>query len=138
MVGTFWGKKNLKTLLDKVFRFIQPTLISNSGQILADCSKIAYPLHPGYLDRDSQDVEWKYWARLEKGEGLLIIVIDNYDSFTYNLVQYLGELASEFPIAVPIEVYRNDKIDLATIEQRRPDGINPVTGVATRDSLGCD
>ncbi|MDJ0529796.1 MAG: aminodeoxychorismate/anthranilate synthase component II, partial [Microcystis sp. M53600_WE12] len=32
-------------------------------------------------------------------------------------------LASEFPIAVPIEVYRNDKIDLATIEQMRPDGI---------------
>ncbi|BCU12361.1 MULTISPECIES: anthranilate synthase component II [Microcystis] len=53
----------------------------------------------------------------------MIIVIDNYDSFTYNLVQYLGELASEFPIAVPIEVYRNDKIDLAMIEQMRPDGI---------------
>lgn len=53
----------------------------------------------------------------------MIIVIDNYDSFTYNLVQYLGELAAEFPIALPIEVYRNDKIDLATIEQRRPDGI---------------
>lgn len=53
----------------------------------------------------------------------MIIVIDNYDSFTYNLVQYLGELAAEFPIAVPIEVYRNDKIDLATIEQMRPDGI---------------
>ncbi len=53
----------------------------------------------------------------------MIIVIDNYDSFTYNLVQYLGELASEFPIAVPIEVYRNDKINLATIEQMRPDGI---------------
>ncbi|MFM7476787.1 MAG: aminodeoxychorismate/anthranilate synthase component II, partial [Microcystis aeruginosa] len=47
----------------------------------------------------------------------MIIVSDNYDSFTYNLVQYLGELASEFPIALPIEVYRNDKIDLATIEQ---------------------
>lgn len=53
----------------------------------------------------------------------MIIVIDNYDSFTYNLVQYLGELAAEFPIALPIEVYRNDKIDLATIEQMRPDGI---------------
>jgi len=53
----------------------------------------------------------------------LIIVIDNYDSFTYNLVQYLGELAAEFPIALPIEVYRNDKIDLDRIEQMRPDGI---------------
>lgn len=53
----------------------------------------------------------------------LIIVIDNYDSFTYNLVQYLGELALEFPVAAPIGVYRNDKIDIETIEQLQPDGI---------------
>jgi anthranilate synthase component 2 len=53
----------------------------------------------------------------------LIIVIDNYDSFTYNLVQYLGELAAEFPIASPIEVYRNDKIDLEKIQHLAPDGI---------------
>jgi anthranilate synthase component II len=53
----------------------------------------------------------------------LIIVIDNYDSFTYNLVQYLGELASEFPLASSIEVYRNDKIDIDTLQQRKPDGI---------------
>lgn len=53
----------------------------------------------------------------------MIIVIDNYDSFTYNLVQYLGELALEFPVAAPIGVYRNDKIDIETIEQLQPDGI---------------
>ncbi len=53
----------------------------------------------------------------------MIIVIDNYDSFTYNLVQYLGELAQEFPVASDIRVYRNDSIDLETINQLNPDGI---------------
>jgi anthranilate synthase/aminodeoxychorismate synthase-like glutamine amidotransferase len=45
----------------------------------------------------------------------MIFVIDNYDSFTYNLVQYLGELGAE------LVVFRNDKIDLAGIEKLRPE-----------------
>ncbi len=53
----------------------------------------------------------------------MILVIDNYDSFTYNLVQYLGELGSEFPIAQEIQVYRNDQISLEQIRQLKPDGI---------------
>ncbi|MFM2314500.1 MAG: hypothetical protein RLZZ04_3776 [Cyanobacteriota bacterium] len=53
----------------------------------------------------------------------MIIVIDNYDSFTYNLVQYLGELAQELPVASDIRVYRNDAINIATINQLKPDGI---------------
>jgi len=53
----------------------------------------------------------------------LIIVIDNYDSFTYNLVQYLGELAQEFTVAEDIRVYRNDEIDIETINRLKPDGI---------------
>ncbi len=53
----------------------------------------------------------------------MILVIDNYDSFTYNIVQYLGELGMDFPIAQTIEVYRNDKIDLKTIQALNPDGI---------------
>ena len=43
-----------------------------------------------------------------------ILLIDNYDSFTYNLVQYLGELGGG------CEVYRNDRIDLQTIRERDP------------------
>ena len=53
----------------------------------------------------------------------MILVIDNYDSFTYNLVQYLGELGQELPVATEIQVYRNDKIDLESIKQMNPDGI---------------
>jgi para-aminobenzoate synthetase component 2 len=44
----------------------------------------------------------------------MILLIDNYDSFTYNLVQYLGELGAR------CEVYRNDQIDLQTIGERNP------------------
>lgn len=53
----------------------------------------------------------------------MLIVIDNYDSFTYNLVQYLGELAGEFPVAAEIQVYRNDQITLEKIRQLQPAGI---------------
>ena len=53
----------------------------------------------------------------------MLIVIDNYDSFTYNLVQYLGELAVNFPVADQIEVFRNDKISLDEIRALKPDGI---------------
>ncbi|MBH8578408.1 aminodeoxychorismate/anthranilate synthase component II [Nostocaceae cyanobacterium CENA369] len=51
----------------------------------------------------------------------MIIVIDNYDSFTYNLVQYLGELAAEFPVAKDIRVFRNDKISIEEIQKLNPD-----------------
>jgi anthranilate synthase/aminodeoxychorismate synthase-like glutamine amidotransferase len=46
-----------------------------------------------------------------------ILVVDNYDSFVYNLVQYLGQLGAE-----PL-VYRNDAIDVATARSLRPDGL---------------
>ena len=44
----------------------------------------------------------------------MILLIDNYDSFTYNLVQYLGELEAT------CQVYRNDQIDLEGLERRTP------------------
>jgi anthranilate synthase component II len=53
----------------------------------------------------------------------VLIVIDNYDSFTYNLVQYLGELAAEFPVAADIKVFRNDKISVDEIRLLKPDAV---------------
>jgi len=53
----------------------------------------------------------------------MLIVIDNYDSFTYNLVQYLGELGREIRVAAEIKVYRNDQITLEQIKELKPDGI---------------
>jgi anthranilate synthase component 2 len=66
----------------------------------------------------------------------LIIVIDNYDSFTYNLVQYLGELGTELPVAADIRVYRNDCIDLETIRRLKPDGIVISPGPGRPDDAG--
>ncbi|MBW4493545.1 MAG: aminodeoxychorismate/anthranilate synthase component II [Oscillatoria princeps RMCB-10] len=53
----------------------------------------------------------------------MIIVIDNYDSFTYNLVQYLGELGAELPVAAEIQVYRNDQISLEEIRASGAAGV---------------
>src|SRR4029077_17519287 len=49
--------------------------------------------------------------------GRRVVVIDNYDSFVYNLVQYLGELGAE-----PI-VYRHDELDLAGLRRLEPDAL---------------
>lgn len=53
----------------------------------------------------------------------MILVIDNYDSFTYNLVQYFGELATDFPVANDIQIVRNDKITVDEIKTLNPDAI---------------
>jgi anthranilate synthase component 2 len=66
----------------------------------------------------------------------LILVIDNYDSFTYNLVQYLGELGLELPVAKEIKVYRNDKISLEEIKELNPDGIVISPGPGTPNDAG--
>ena len=47
----------------------------------------------------------------------MILVIDNYDSFTYNLVQYLGELGAD------LEVRRNDEVSLAEVKRMKPERI---------------
>jgi anthranilate synthase/aminodeoxychorismate synthase-like glutamine amidotransferase len=60
----------------------------------------------------------------------MILMIDNYDSFTYNLVQYLGELGGE------VEVRRNDAITLAEIAELRPRGIVISPGPCTPKEAG--
>ena len=59
-----------------------------------------------------------------------LLMIDNFDSFTYNLVQYFGELGVE------LEVTRNNAITLAEIETLAPDGIVISPGPGTPDSAG--
>lgn len=66
----------------------------------------------------------------------MILIIDNYDSFTYNLVQYLGELGQELPVAEDLRVYRNDQITLAQIQTLAPDGIVISPGPGTPDDAG--
>jgi anthranilate synthase component II len=60
----------------------------------------------------------------------MLLMIDNYDSFTYNLVQYLGELGAE------LEVHRNDAITVDEIEGRAPSGIVVSPGPGTPADAG--
>lgn len=60
----------------------------------------------------------------------MLLMIDNYDSFTYNLVQYLGELGQE------VLVYRNDEIDLAKVAALNPDHIFISPGPCTPNEAG--
>jgi anthranilate synthase/aminodeoxychorismate synthase-like glutamine amidotransferase len=64
----------------------------------------------------------------------MILLIDNYDSFTYNLYHYLGELGAD------VQVYRNDALSLEEIEQLRPEKIVISPGPCTPKEAGisCD
>ena len=60
----------------------------------------------------------------------MILVIDNYDSFTYNLVQYLGELGAV------LQVVRNDAVDVDTIAAMKPERVVISPGPGTPDDAG--
>jgi len=60
----------------------------------------------------------------------MIVMIDNYDSFTYNLVQYLEELGE------PVSVFRNDRVTVAEIDALRPAGIVISPGPGRPESAG--
>ncbi|MEC7526040.1 MAG: aminodeoxychorismate/anthranilate synthase component II [Myxococcota bacterium] len=60
----------------------------------------------------------------------MILVVDNYDSFTYNLVQYLAELGAD------VRVFRNDAIDVEGIRALSPEGILLSPGPGTPDDAG--
>jgi para-aminobenzoate synthetase component II len=60
----------------------------------------------------------------------MILLLDNYDSFTYNLAQYLGELGSQ------VEVHRNDKISVEEIARRKPEKIVISPGPCTPKEAG--
>ncbi len=59
-----------------------------------------------------------------------LLLVDNYDSFTFNLVQYLGELGAD------VEVFRNDAIDVAGIRERAPDALVLSPGPCTPAEAG--
>ncbi len=60
----------------------------------------------------------------------MLLMIDNYDSFTYNVVQYLAELGAE------VQVYRNDEISVADIEALRPERLVISPGPCTPNEAG--
>ena len=66
----------------------------------------------------------------------MLLVLDNYDSFTFNLVQYLGELAPEHPIAAELRVERNDALTLEQIRALAPAAILISPGPGDPDQSG--
>ena len=60
----------------------------------------------------------------------MLLMIDNYDSFTYNLVQYFGELGVE------VQVFRNDQISITKMEKLNPDQIVISPGPCTPNEAG--
>ena len=66
----------------------------------------------------------------------MLLVIDNYDSFTFNLVQYLGELAANHPIASEVIVKRNDALNLEQTARLKPAAIILSPGPGDPDQSG--
>jgi para-aminobenzoate synthetase component 2 len=66
----------------------------------------------------------------------MLLVLDNYDSFTFNLVQYLGELAAEHPLAASLRVERNDALDVEAIRALDPAAIVISPGPGDPDQAG--
>ncbi len=66
----------------------------------------------------------------EREAEKVILLLDNYDSFTYNLAQYLGELGCQ------LEVHRNDRISVEEIARRKPEAIVISPGPCTPQEAG--
>jgi anthranilate synthase component 2 len=69
-------------------------------------------------------------AAAQAPRAVRLLVVDNYDSFTFNLVQYLGELGAR------VEVFRNDAVDVEGIRARRPDALVLSPGPCTPADAG--
>ena len=66
----------------------------------------------------------------------MLLVLDNYDSFTFNLVQYLGELAADHPLAASLRVERNDALSLEQIKALNPAAVLISPGPGTPADSG--
>ena len=70
------------------------------------------------------------WTSRSSEDAAMLLMIDNYDSFTYNLVQYLGELGEE------VKVVRNDEMAIEEIERLKPERIVISPGPCTPNEAG--
>src|SRR5699024_3743516 len=77
---------------------------------------------------------WKWpraaWTGRRQRDRAMLLMIDNYDSFTYNLVQYFAELGAD------VRVFRNDALTLADIEQLQPQRVVISPGPCTPNEAG--
>ncbi len=84
----------------------------------------------GNHEQSAGDFPCRRYGRLVDGYNAMILMIDNYDSFTYNVVQYLSELQAE------VKVVRNDEITLDQIRDLQPEKIVISPGPCTPNEAG--
>ncbi|XP_073392947.1 anthranilate synthase beta subunit 1, chloroplastic isoform X2 [Physcomitrium patens] len=108
-----------------------PDLSSFRGLGLRQCGLMTRRSHGQFALRvqAAVGVKERVLERNDKEKGS-VVVIDNYDSFTYNLCQYLGDLGCK------IEVYRNDEITVEEIRKKKPRGILISPGPGTPQDSG--
>ncbi|KAJ7557504.1 hypothetical protein O6H91_05G129200 [Diphasiastrum complanatum] len=121
----------------------------DSGQMGCTCSESYAPLT--YFQTKEGPLQFRMQERFrQKSQGVVaveredffkqdktknsVVVIDNYDSFTYNLCQYLGDLGCKF------DVYRNDEISVEELEEINPRGIliSPGPGVPKSSGISLE
>ncbi|GAY60972.1 hypothetical protein CUMW_206210 [Citrus unshiu] len=111
-------------------------IISNSSLIRTKpliSLKPSHKLHPNHLPAFSPPSpaaglifaakKGNEVLKLSKNDKNPIVVIDNYDSFTYNLCQYMGELELGLSQGYHFEVYRNDELTVAELKRKKPRGV---------------
>jgi anthranilate synthase/aminodeoxychorismate synthase-like glutamine amidotransferase len=91
---------------------------------------IAYRYYRGQAERANREQLAPPQVAGATLEFIMVFVLDNYDSFTYNLVQYLGELGAE------VEVHRNDELTVEQVEALRPERILLSPGPCTPSEAG--
>src|SRR6266852_4809854 len=87
-------------------------------------------LHPAEECGWQKPIAWAKLATPSSVKTAMVFVLDNYDSFTYNLVQYLGELGEK------VEVRRNDQVSVHDVEKLAPDHILISPGPCTPREAG--
>ena len=101
-----------------------PTLVGRLGGILPHDYSAIYCRNIGKIK------PLKYHNLLSSKGKPMLLMIDNYDSFTYNLVQHLGEIGED------IKVFRNDKVTIKDIEELKPERIVISPGPCTPKEAG--
>ena len=90
-----------------------------------------WPLFMRFFETSTlSSLHLRIWCKLKSWKDAMVFVLDNYDSFTYNLVQYLGELGAQ------VEVRRNDQVTVDDIDEMRPERIVISPGPCTPQDAG--
>ena len=129
-----YGGANVQSMVMVISKFIaiRTAMIRDGKAVVRAGAGIVYDSDP------QQEADEKLITKhvnfsgnsISRGDQIMILIIDNYDSFTYNLYQYVAELTSS------VSVVRNHKISIAEIEALKPTGIILSPGPGRPENAG--